>query len=738
MGDVPNAPEAGDAQPPRSSGEPHRPPSAGRRGGRPRRAEAVLALVLLAEVAVFGATTDYFLTVGNLFEVARFSTALGLLALAMTPVIVTGGIDLSVGSMMGLAAVVFGLAWQDWQWPVAMAAAAALGVGGAGGALNAWFIARLGVPPLIVTLGSLALFRGVAEGLTEGAISYSGFPAAFHYVGQGYLGGVIPAQVPLLALAALGFFVLLQKSTIGRSLYAIGFNLSGARYAGLPVPRRLALVYVLSGLAAALAAIVYVAHIGQARSDAGLGYELHAITAVVLGGASVAGGRGTIAGTLLGLFILAVLQNGLQLAALPSELAGVLTGVILITAITIDRLRGASSIRAHENERADRERVGGAERGVGGPASDAVGVPAGAEPLGFLSDEVSMTNTQVAALCGAILAGAVIVSGTNAWLFRALTRDGAPAPAAITGGEGGTSRPVVAMMPKAKGDPYFVSCRLGAEEAAREFGVDLIWDGPTSLDAARQNELVESWITRRVDVIAVSVENRASISTVLRKARERGIKVLTWDADADTDARDYFVNQATPEGIGTTLVEEAVKLMGGKGEFAIITGALAAPNQNAWIDVIRKRLAAHPGMTLVTIRPSDDDRDKAFAEAQTIMRVHPGVKLIMAIAAPAVPGAAEAVKQAGRRDLQVMGLSLPNMNKPYVHDGIVQTIILWNTTNLGYLTVRAAALAASGALAPGAATLDGGRLGPIEVRGTEILLGTPLVMTKANIDQFDF
>jgi rhamnose transport system permease protein len=296
------------------------------------------------------------------------------------------------------------------------------------------------------------------------------------------------------------------------------------------------------------------------------------------------------------------------------------------------------------------------------------------------------------------------------------------------------------MMPKAKGDPYFISCRQGAEEAAREFGVDLIWDGPTGLDAARQNELVESWITRRVDAIAVSVENRASISTVLRKARDRGIAVLTWDADAEPDARDYFVNQATPEGIGTTLVDEAARLMGGTGTFAIITGALAAPNQNAWIEVIRRRLAdAYPNMALATIRPSDDDRDKAFAEAQTIMRVHPDVTLIMAIAAPAVPGAAEAVRQANRGGtIKVMGLSLPNMNKAYVHDGIVQTVVLWNTTNLGYLTVRAAALAAGGSLAAGATAIDGGRLGTVDVRGTEILLGTPLVMTKANIDQFDF
>lgn len=683
------------------------------------RAEALLALVLLAEVVVFGVSTDYFLSLGNLFEIARFTTALGLLALAMTPVIVTGGIDLSVGAMMGLAAVSLGILWHEWQWPMAMAIGGAVAIGAAGGALNGLFVARLGVPPLIVTLGSMALFRGVAEGISGGSASYSGFPAAFHAMGQGYLAGVMPAQVPLLVAAAVAAYVLLERSAVGRALYAIGFSRAGARYAGLPVPRRLLLVYVISGASAALAAMVYVSHIGQARSDVGNGYELGAITAVVLGGAAVTGGRGTIAGTLLGVFVLAVLQNGLQLAALPSELVGVLTGVVLVGAIALDRWRAVGERR---------ESVGRGTQGGGAAAIDD-------EPSG----EVPVKNSQVALLCTTIIAGALIVAGTNAWLFSAITRGGVGTAAVPTADAATVRRPVVAMMPKAKGDPYFVSCRIGAEEAAREFGVDLIWDGPTGLDAARQNELVESWITRRVDAIAVSVENRASISTALRKARERGIAVITWDADAEPDARDWFVNQATPEGIGTTLVAEAAALMNGTGEFAIITGALAAPNQNAWIEVIRRRIAeAHPGLTLVTIRPSDDDRDKAFAEAQTIMRVHPDVKLIMAIAAPAVPGAAEAVRQANRRDIQVMGLSLPNMNKPYVHGGIVSTVILWNTTNLGYLTVRAAAEAARGTLVPGTTTFDGGRLGAIDVRGHEILLGTPLVMTRENIDQFDF
>ena len=106
-------------------------------------------------------------------------------------------------------------------------------------------------------------------------------------------------------------------------------------------------------------------------------------------------------------------------------------------------------------------------------------------------------------------------------------------------------------MPKAKGDPYFVSCRQGADEAAKELGVELLWDGPTDLDPAKQNEVVEAWITRGVDVIAVSVENKVGISTVLRKAREKGIKVLTWDADAEKDARDFFINQATPRASAT-------------------------------------------------------------------------------------------------------------------------------------------------------------------------------------------
>ena len=253
------------------------------RSGVLANGEWAVAAALAIEIAIFSLVAPNFATTGNIFEIARLSVELGLLAIALTPILVTGGIDLSVGSMMGLAAVLFGAAYRDWHLPIPLAACVSLAAGALGGALNAFLIARLNIPPLIVTLGTFSLFRGIAEGITHAAVNYTGFPASFLALGQGYLWGVVPAQLPILALVLAGYAVLLHKSIVGRALYAIGFSPAGARYAGIPVARRVGLVYVLSGLSASLAAIVYVAHLGQARSDAGSGYELDAITAVVLG-----------------------------------------------------------------------------------------------------------------------------------------------------------------------------------------------------------------------------------------------------------------------------------------------------------------------------------------------------------------------------------------------------------------------------------------------------------------------
>jgi rhamnose transport system permease protein len=294
------------------------------------RFETLLAVVLLLEIGVFSQTGANFATTGNTFEVLRLSTEIGLLALVMTPIVLTGGIDLSVGSLLGLCAIVFGKLWRDLGLPPWFAGLCTLLFGAAAGGLNGLLITRLRLPPLIVTLGSFSLLRGLAEAITRGVDNFTGFPESFLFLGQGYWFGLVPAQVPVFAAVALGVWLIVHRTTIGRSFRAIGFAPENARYAGIPVARRLMMAYVLAGAVAGLAALIYVARVGQAKADAGTGYELLAITAGVLGGASIFGGRGTVHGTLLGVVVLAVLKVGLTLSDQPSELAGILTGALLL------------------------------------------------------------------------------------------------------------------------------------------------------------------------------------------------------------------------------------------------------------------------------------------------------------------------------------------------------------------------------------------------------------------------
>lgn len=302
------------------------------------------------------------------------------------------------------------------------------------------------------------------------------------------------------------------------------------------------------------------------------------------------------------------------------------------------------------------------------------------------------------------------------------------------------SKLIVAMLPKSKGNAYFISVKAGADKAAKELGIQLLFDGPTDSNAAKQNEIVENWITLGVDVIAVAAENKEGISTALRKAQKQGIKVVTFDADAIADARSFFVNQATPSGIGYSLMDEAARLTGGEGEFAMIVATLTAANQREWQKHIEDRLKEkYPKMKLVAVRPCDDLKDKAQSETTALLSANPNLKLVMAICSPGVPGAAEAVKQAGKTGkVKVIGLGLPNENKRYVREGVTDSVILWNTGDLGYLTIHAAVAVAKNELKKDAKTFKAGTLGSFAIEGDNILLGKPFIFNKSNIEQFDF
>jgi rhamnose transport system permease protein len=295
----------------------------------------------------FSGATVGFGTLDAQFDILRHSCEIGLLALVMTPVILTGGIDLSVGSALGLSAIVFGKLWQDAHWPIAAAIAGGLATGTLGGGLNALLITWLRLPPLIVTLGTYSLFRGLAEAITHGYVVYKGFPDSFLALGNDHWLGM-PEQMPIFILVAIGVWLLVHRTTFGRSFRAIGYSPEGARFAGLPVNARTALVYILAGLVSALAGIIFTARLGEAKADLGNGYELLAITAVVLGGTSIFGGSGSVHGTLLGTAAVAILTNGIGLAHWPREAGSMLTGVLLILTLTASvLLKILSNRRTH-------------------------------------------------------------------------------------------------------------------------------------------------------------------------------------------------------------------------------------------------------------------------------------------------------------------------------------------------------------------------------------------------------
>jgi ABC-type sugar transport system substrate-binding protein len=323
--------------------------------------------------------------------------------------------------------------------------------------------------------------------------------------------------------------------------------------------------------------------------------------------------------------------------------------------------------------------------------------------------------------------------------------DRRPTTPAPTGGSGagGAKTLRVAMLPKKKGVPYFTSCAKGAAEAANELGIELVYDGPTDGSPEKASAMIERWAAQGFDVIAVSPNDPNVLAPAMRAARAKGVHVITWDADGVADARAFMINQATSRDIGFALVDTMVKDLGGAekavGDAAIVTATLTAANQNEWIGFMKERLKEYPGLNLVEIKPSNEDQRVAFQVTRDLIAAYPGLRGVWGISSVSFPAAAEAIKQSGKAgQVFVTGLSTPNDMKSAVKEGTVASVILWNTVDLGYLTVYAASALARGELKAGATTLKAGRLGEKKIDGDKVLLGDILVFTKANIDEFDF
>jgi rhamnose transport system permease protein len=303
--------------------------------------EGFLFLILILIYAVNTLNSGVFLTVGNQINMFQLSVEKIIVALVMTFIIINGEIDLSVASVMGLAACAFGWMVQAGV-PAGGAVAIALAIGALCGAFNAFFIVGFGIPSLVVTLATMIAFRGFARVLVEDR-GISDFPAWFDTLGQAGLIGPVTLAILIFVVFAIIAFLILQRTAFGRKVYFIGANRAVAEYSGLDVRAVKAKIFIASGTIAALAGLLYAARVGAVRGDIANGFELDIITMVLLGGVSIFGGAGTMSGTILAILIVLALRNGMALENITGHIQTGVLGILLILSVMVPLIRETGS-----------------------------------------------------------------------------------------------------------------------------------------------------------------------------------------------------------------------------------------------------------------------------------------------------------------------------------------------------------------------------------------------------------
>ena len=300
----------------------------------------------------------------------------------------------------------------------------------------------------------------------------------------------------------------------------------------------------------------------------------------------------------------------------------------------------------------------------------------------------------------------------------------------------------IGLIPKFTSDPYFVAANQGAQEAAAELGVTVEFNGPVNADVSEQANIIDRFVRRRFDVIAVSANDPDALAPAMKRAQDAGIITMTWDADVNPDARTLFLNQATFEGMGRTFVEMMVRSAGtAEGDFLIVTAVLTAPNQNRWIEELKKYAAEmYPNMNFPAILPGDEDLEKSKNVTLNYLQGNPETVGVYTVTGIATPGVIEAVKQLGMEDsVAVTGLGVPSLIRPYLKDGSLKEAALWSPIDIGYGAIYMAKALHDGTVKPGDASVAAGRLGDLQFIGEDtVLLGDPFIFTVDNVDDFDF
>ncbi|MEH0578616.1 MULTISPECIES: substrate-binding domain-containing protein [Streptomyces] len=602
---------------------------------------ALTALIVL--VIAMSALSGDFLTTDNLLNVGVQAAVTAILAFGVTFVIVSAGIDLSVGSVAALSATV--LAWSATQQgvPVVIAVVLAVATGVAAGLVNGFLIAYGKLPPFIATLAMLSVGRGLSLVISEG--SPIAFPDSVSHLGD-TLGGWLP--VPVLVMVVMGLIAafVLGRTYIGRSMYAIGGNEEAARLSGLRVKRQKLAIYALSGVFAAAAGIVLASRLSSAQPQAADGYELDAIAAVVIGGASLAGGTGKASGTLIGALILAVLRNGLNLLSVSAFWQQVVIGVVIALAVLLDTLRrkaGASPAAA------------GAGVGIGGGKG------------------------KQAATYGLAAVVTVAIVGATSFLHS---------------GSSSTANPKVGLALSTLNNPFFVQIQSGAKAEAKKLGVDLTVTDAQN-DASQQANQLQNFTSSGYDSIIVNPVDSDAASNSVKAADKAKIPVIAVDRGVNKATVDALVASDNVAG-GELAAKTVAEKLGGAGKIVILQGQAGTSAARERAEGFAKGLKAYPGIQVVAQQPADFDRTKGLDVMSNLLQAHPDVQGVIAANDEMALGAIKALGSKAGKSVQVVGFDGTPDGLKAVEQGTLYASVAQQPSQLGRIAVDNALKALQG------------------------------------------
>ncbi|MFF4114969.1 substrate-binding domain-containing protein [Streptomyces sp. NPDC001714] len=588
---------------------------------------ALTALIVL--VIAMSALSGDFLTTDNLLNVGVQAAVTAILAFGATFVIVAAGIDLSVGSVAALSATV--LAWSATSHgvPVFLAVVLAVATGVAAGLVNGFLIAYGKLPPFIATLAMLSVGRGLALVISGG--SPIAFPDSVSHLGD-TLGGWLPVPVLVMVLMGLIAAFVLGRTYIGRSMYAIGGNEEAARLSGLRVNKQKLAIYALSGLFAAVAGIVLAARLSSAQPQAANGYELDAIAAVVIGGASLAGGTGKASGTLIGALILAVLRNGLNLLNVSAFWQQVVIGVVIALAVLLDTVRrkaGATPLAA----------------GTGGDKGRQAG-----------------TYALAAVVTVALVAATSLLH---------------------TGSSSGSTK--IGLSLSTLNNPFFVQIRAGAQAEAKKLGVDLTVTDAQN-DASQQANQLQNFTSSGLGAIIVNPVDSDAASNSVKAAGKAGIPVIAVDRGVNNATTATLVASDNVAG-GELAAKTIAEKLGGQGKIVILQGQAGTSAARERAQGFADGLKAYPGIQVVAQQPADFDRTKGLDVMSNLLQAHPDVQGVIAANDEMALGAIKALGSKAGSSVSVVGFDGTPDGLTAVRNGTLYASVAQQPSQLGKIAV---------------------------------------------------